>query len=706
MVGALDGSAFALPLGLGAMTLVYGRISPDLLSAGLFAALMAIMCIHVAAVSARPLLYGTRIFEAATLGAMIDQVIRQLPAWGIEDTTGVRLAFLCLIGGCTGIFVALLYLMRADRFTRLIPTPVFAGFSNGIALTLFISQSQAIWHLVSAPQGAAPAITISLLVFAISMALRYWRPTWPGTTMGLAIGLVMSVLWSVAGHPTPTLGTFGWFSTLPASLADFGALVAPDAMTRQVVTAILVDSAILAMMVFMNTTMAAEVMTQTDGRRRPQNLAALAPSMVMTLTGLAGALPMSGQMSASIIAGRRVPLNPVLILMCAAIAGLLYVSGVAGLIPLAAVAGALLCEGWFMVDRASVATLLKWLRRKAVDTNTREDLFVIVSVTVAAVAINMVAAVFVGLLSGLLLFAMRNARRPVRHIWNGTQLNSNCARSRYDLRLLAEHGAGIHIVELEGDLFFGAIESLERALEQSLHEASSIVIDWSRVRHMDTSVARSFAQFEKRARKQGIAPVHGGAQARHPEIGALLRQHLPNARFAPDLDRALEHAENDVIVSRTEGGVPDATSVLEGAALLHGFNEAERATLEAAMPQKLFPAGEIIMEAGEPGDELMLVLHGSASVLVRSSEGNEVRLAGVRRGATFGDIAFLDQARRSATIVAEEDTTVAVLRRADFDKLSASHPHLVQQLLSNIALGLASQLRHTNRLALSRQGQH
>jgi sulfate permease, SulP family len=583
---------------------------------------------------------------------------------------------------------------------------VFAGFSNGIALTLFISQSQALWHLVSGPQGAAPIVTISLVVLASSVALRYWRPSWPGTTIGIGIGLVLGLLWSLGGHSTPMLGTFGWFSTLPASLADFRALVAPEAMTRQAVTEILIDSAILGMMVFMNTTMAAEVMTQTDGRRRPQNAAALAPSLVMALTGFAGALPMSGQMSASIIAARSAPLNPVLILMCAAIALLLYVSGLAGLIPLAAVAGALLCEGWFMVDRPSVATLLKLLRRKTVDANSREDLMVVLSVMVAAVAINMVAAVFVGLLSGLLLFAMRNARRPVRHIWDGTQLNSNCARSRSDLRLLAEHGRGIHIVELEGDLFFGAIESLERALAQSLENATSIVIDWSRVRHMDTSAAKTFAQFERRAHKQGVAPIHGGVGSRSPEIATLLRQHLPQAVFAPDLDRALEQAENHVIQARSDDRSLDATSVLETAALLQGLTEDERSILEIAMTQTLYPASETIIKAGEPGDELMLVLHGSASIIVHTPEGKDVRLAGVRRGATFGDIAFLDQARRSATVVAEEDTTVAVLRRADYDKLCESQPRLVQRLLSNIALGLASQLRHTNRLALSRQGQH
>ncbi|HYF18872.1 MAG TPA: cyclic nucleotide-binding domain-containing protein, partial [Ramlibacter sp.] len=106
--------------------------------------------------------------------------------------------------------------------------------------------------------------------------------------------------------------------------------------------------------------------------------------------------------------------------------------------------------------------------------------------------------------------------------------------------------------------------------------------------------------------------------------------------------------------------------------------------------------------AGEQGDELMVVLHGSVSILVPGAEGRMVRLAGVRRGAVVGEMAFLDRAARSATVVAQEDLTVAVLSRAQFDDLSARAPRLIQKLLANLALDLAARLRHTNQLATRR----
>jgi sulfate permease, SulP family len=268
--------------------------------------------------------------------------------------------------------------------------------------------------------------------------------------------------------------------------------------------------------------------------------------------------------------------------------------------------------------------------------------------------------------------------------------------------LLAEHGGSVRVFELEGDLFFGAADSLERTLMHHSEGASSIVLDWSRVRHVDTSVCLAVAHFDRKARQQGLVPIHGGAAPRR-DVGSVLKQQLPDGRFAPDLDRALEAAENDLIEANRAAASQEATSLLEASALFAGLDEAERTRLESLMVNRLYRAGEEIMKAGEPGDELMLLLHGSASIVVRGSDSDDVRIAGVRRGATVGDIAFLDQAPRSATVVADEDTTVAILHRDVYDVLAQTHPHLVQRLLSNLTLTMAARLRHANRLALARQ---
>lgn len=703
LTGAADGLAFSLPVSLGCVTLIFSHVGLEMLPAGILAVLLAMVWIHFStALDRRPILFGARFFEATTLAAMLDQMIRAMPGWGLQNTMGTRLALLCLVGAIAGVAAGVLYLVRADRFTRLIPSPVFVGFSNSIAVALFVSQSQTLWGLAAGSSSIASSLSIAVLVLAISVGLRYLRPHWPATTIGLAVGLVLGIAWWVAGHPTQTIGTFGWGSVLPVNLADFASLRDPKVQNWAVAAALLTNGAILGAMIFINTTMSAEMMAQLDGRRQARGAARLVPAIGITLAGLIGSAPISGSMNASMIANRTAVISTTMMMLCGLFVVAVYLSGVVGLVPLAAICAALLCEAWFLVDRKSIRLLRDWLLKRPVSANGREDLALIVTVTASAVLLNMVAAVFVGLLFGLIVFAARNARRPVRNLWTGAQLTSNCARSGADLRLLAEHGASIHIVELDGDLFFGAVDSLERALDQSLQGATGLVIDWSRVRHIDTSVVGAFVQFERRANSRGVVPIHA-ACANQPEVAAVLTLHLPHLREAPDLDRALEQAENDVLLLRANPDGSDKAGLMESASLFASMDSEERAVLESAMRRKLYRAGEVILQAGEPGDELLIVLAGSGNVVLQQAGGTDVRLAGVRAGATLGDIAFLDRTRRSATVIAAEDTTVAILSRDSYDEICVSHPRLVQALLTNVALNLAARLRHTNRLALSRQ---
>ncbi|HSH91459.1 MAG TPA: cyclic nucleotide-binding domain-containing protein [Ramlibacter sp.] len=703
VTSALDAAAFAIPLSLGSAALVFGRVVPDLLASGVFAVMLALVSVHIAtAGSARPVVFAARFFEATTLVALMEQLIVHLPSWGLAETRGVKLAILCLIGGFAGVWLGALYLMRVDRFSRYIPAPVFAGFSNSIAVALVVSQTQSLWKLAHEPGSMAPALSIAATVLATAIGVRYWRPRWPAAAVGLAVGLATGLAWLAAGHRAPALSTGGFSMTLPLSLADFSALAAPGVSRWPLTVAIATNAAILGTMIFINTTLTTQLMTQLDERRRPRTRESLWTAAVVSIAGALGSVPISGSAQSSLAATRTSRLTAGVLIVCAAATAAVYLSGVLAWVPLAALCGALLCEAWFMVDRGSARLFATWLRARPLGANAREDLALVAAVTTSAIVFNMVVAIFVGLMLGFVLFAARNARKPVRCTWTGAQLHSNCARSRADLRLLTEHGAGIIVFELEGDLFFGSVEPLDTELRAGLQKASFAILDWSRVRHVDSSVAQAIVKVEQQAARLGVPVRHAGTGVPASNVGDVLMLHIPRARMAVDLDHALEEAENHVIKVNSIAPPPEVTALLEAASLFQGLDDAERNRLEACMEQRLFDSGQSVFTAGAPSDELVLVLHGSASILVRSAEGREIRLASVRRGATIGEIGFLDRAPRSASVVAQEHMMVAVLKRATYDRLCEEDPRLVRKLLSNIALDVATRLRHTNRLAIAR----
>jgi SulP family sulfate permease len=705
LAGALDGAAFIIPLSLGSATLVYGRIAPGLLAAGVLAVVLGLVVLHLAsALGNRPLCWSARFFEAAALATMLEQAFVRLPGWNVPDTLGVRIALLCLIGTAAGVWVGVLYLMRADRFTRYIPAPVFAGFANSIAVALLVSQSGALWTMSEQP-GAAPAVlSVGAAALVTALVVRRQRPGWPATAIGLAAGLALGLAWLAAGRSVPLVGSLSL--TLPVALADFQSLRSAAGEQAEILALVVTDSAILGTMMFINTSMAAQNLTQRDGRRAAGAAGSALPAAALVLAGAIGAAPMSGTPQASLAAARTVPLSGRLLVCCALVLAACYFSSLLAWIPLAAICGGLLAEAWFMTDRRSLELLGAWARRKPMTANAREDLALIVAVTATAVLINMVAAVFMGLLLGLVLYAARHASKPVRTAWTGLQVRSNCARSRGDLHVLAQQGGSIRVFELEGDLFFGTADALEQEVRAGIPGATCVVLDWSRSRHIDSSVILAVTRLESAAAAQHVHLLHAGCAQNGGVVAQALREQLPHAELAADLDRALELAENRLIqVHADPGATAQATTLLESAALFRGLDEAARNRLEQAMEHQLFAAGDHIVRAGDAADALMLVLHGSASIVIDHPELGQVRLAGVRRGATIGEIGFLDRAPRSASVIAQEDTSVAVLSRQRYDTLCTSDPQLVRQLLENIALDVAARLRHTNQLALARQRQ-
>jgi Cyclic nucleotide-binding domain len=98
------------------------------------------------------------------------------------------------------------------------------------------------------------------------------------------------------------------------------------------------------------------------------------------------------------------------------------------------------------------------------------------------------------------------------------------------------------------------------------------------------------------------------------------------------------------------------------------------------------PAGTVIIRAGAPGDELFAVTEGV--VEATTTKGNVARL---EAGAAFGELAILDPAPRSATVVAVTPVELIVVSRATVLALADRRP----AVMADIARVLARRLRES-----------
>ena len=94
-----------------------------------------------------------------------------------------------------------------------------------------------------------------------------------------------------------------------------------------------------------------------------------------------------------------------------------------------------------------------------------------------------------------------------------------------------------------------------------------------------------------------------------------------------------------------------------------------------------FPAGSSIVQEGDPGGSLYVVISGLADVYIKDSQTDHERhVASLRPGQVFGEMSLLTGAPRVATIKAVTQVHAAEVRKSDLEPALHSNPDLVNTL--------------------------
>ena len=693
---ALDGVSAAIPTNLGTTTLIYASAAPSLLGMGVFATMVGMAVMLLLTCSAkRPVFYCGRLFEAATLASMVTQFALLAPAWGLQATEGIRLAYCCAVMMTAAVFVMLLHAARAGRLINFIPAPVFTGFVTGVAVLISITQLSALWRLQYQTDSIA-MWSIAIGTLAVGIAVRLLRPSWPASGIAMASGLLQGLAWQKVGAVVTMVSSAGVTWTLPVFYAEITELARGVQMHETLLVGLVMNGGILGVMVFLSTVITIRTVTLVDHRHGETPGDKWRMSLGMLLCGAIGSAPMSGSPKCSLSAIRSAPLTA-RVLIAASMMGLaIYALGVLSWLAVAAVAGGMLCEAWIMFDRSYLHNLKKVMRRQILPRHASEDTALITAVVITSCFANMVVALVLGLLLGLVMYAARNSKRPIRAVFSGVQLKSNCARSQIETTYLHDQGHRLCVIQLDGDLFFAINARLDREVIQLLESSESVVLDWSRVRDLDSSVARTVGAWHLKAHAIGRHIFNVKPKGVSQAFTELLQAQIPNFKWQPDLDRALEAAE-DLLLSEAPANATHQTIVWSAAScLLSNLSAPQKAQVENLMIARLYKTNDYIFRAGEASDRLVVLQHGSADVLIDIGSNENIRPVGFRRGALVGEIGFLDGSKRSADVFAVQDVMTSELSAESFQRITNEAPELSILLLKNIALEMGGRLRRSN----------
>jgi CRP/FNR family cyclic AMP-dependent transcriptional regulator len=132
------------------------------------------------------------------------------------------------------------------------------------------------------------------------------------------------------------------------------------------------------------------------------------------------------------------------------------------------------------------------------------------------------------------------------------------------------------------------------------------------------------------------------------------------------------------------GTTSEPETTLDGIHLLADLDGAARTALAARCTwRKYRQAQEIISKENESSD-VYFIASGSARVVNWSYSGREVSFEELPAGGTFGELAAIDGAPRSATVVALEPTEVASVDPDTFMSIILENPATSRRLMERL----------------------
>jgi len=291
----------------------------------------------------------------------------------------------------------------------------------------------------------------------------------------------------------------------------------------------------------------------------------------------------------------------------------------------------------------------------------------------------------------------------IRVRFSGAEVNSSRRRTVQEARVLREAGGSIQVYQLQGNLVFSTAEVLVRDVLRNVRNMDYLILDLKRILGINESACGLFHELLLKLSAQRKLMIFTGVK-RHPGLRRYMKAKLASSfdrEFSTfeEYDAALEWCENQLLNTKFPevAAEREREATPESYELFQGLLPEEIQLVTNRLQRRSFRAGEVLIQTGAEAREVFFLSNGFAVATVTLADGGQKRLGVFSPGMSFGEIALLDGAPRSACVLADTDVACDILTLEDFENLGATHPRIKIVLLKNMALGLARLLRKANR---------
>lgn len=140
--------------------------------------------------------------------------------------------------------------------------------------------------------------------------------------------------------------------------------------------------------------------------------------------------------------------------------------------------------------------------------------------------------------------------------------------------------------------------------------------------------------------------------------------------------------------------------MLERSALFSGLPKEDLAAIAQHAIVRNVPARTVVLTEGERSDSLYLILYGKVKVYVTDDRGSEVILNIQGPGDCFGEMALVDDAPRSASVMTMEDCRFSIISRPAFKECLSKNPEIALNLIRYLSQRVRTMSENFKALAL------
>ena len=711
IAGGLMSAVLAIPLAVGFGMFAFVSLGDEFFATGALAGLCAASALGFAMVvlgSGTTAVYAPRVNTTFVIGSLLYGLVNSDIEVLRSEASSLFAATFLAIMLLAGAFQVLFGLTRLGTLIKHTPHPVMAGFQNAAALLLFLVQLGNVMGFDGHVPFAAMAgqlgsakplnVIVAAVTFVVMWNSRKIVPKTPPLLVGMAVGTILYY----------GLAALGWADRLGRTIGEASFVFNPLSIPTDIsflelsalVSTIVGGAAALAIVASIDALLCARLVAGAEDARTNGDRLLVRFGLANMTSACVGGITSGFNIGASLANrtfGGRTPLS--VLVNAAAIAVTAF-----ALFPLIAYLPRVVLSAVIMV--VAMQHVDPWSKRLFAHFVSGAggrrgvlvvDLAVVLLVTGLSVAVNIVLAVFAGVAIAVCMFVVRMSRSTVRRTYRGDIMHSRKARISAEMETLEQHGGAIMVMELQGPLFFGTAEKLTNQVHAMSRDIAYLVLDLNRVSEIDSTGAEILLQLQAERRHAGVRFLVSSAKtseaaARLLELGArnALRETFEDA------DRALEHAEDDLLREKLGERAPGTELSLRQVGVLANFSGDEIDLLATHLVRTSHEKGELVFRQDAPGDALFMIVRGSASAYLHRPGTADIRLAVFAPGALFGELALLDAGLRSATVIADEALVCHALSKDEFARLSANSPALAIKLLTGIARELAGRLRRAN----------